>query len=162
MADEPLVSVLLPGPPMGKKRHRSRVVIPRVGKPWVQQYPDPDGVAYEADLAAVGREAMQEVDLMLAPYTCALTCFVEAFVAIPASWSKKDHAAAVAGDIVPTSKPDGDNYAKTAGDALNKIVWLDDSQIIMWQVLKLYSDFPRLRVSVWKWNDVPVAEPELI
>lgn len=161
MADEPLVTVLLPGPPMGKKRHRSRVVIPRAGKPWVQQYPDPDGVAYEADLAAAGREAMAATGLITDPFDGPLTCFVEAFVAIPVSWSKKDHAAAVAGDIAPTSKPDGDNYAKTAGDALNKIVWLDDSQIIMWQILKQYSDFPRLRVSVWKWNDIPASEPEL-
>ena len=162
MSDDPLVTVLLPGPPMGKKRHRSRVVIPKRGKPWVQQYPDPDGVAYEADLAAAGREAMKEGGLISDPFDGPLTCFVEAFVPIPKSWSKKDHAAAVAGEIFPTSKPDGDNYAKTAGDALNGVCWVDDSQIIMWQVLKLYSDFPRLRVSVWAWDDLGPAEPELV
>jgi Holliday junction resolvase RusA-like endonuclease len=162
MAEEPLVSVMLPGKPMGKKRHRARVVIPKHGKPWVQEYPDPDGVAYEADLAAAGRLAMAETGLIADPFDGPLTVFVEAFVPIPASWSKKDHAAAVAGEIFPVTKPDGDNYAKIAGDALNKVVWVDDSQIIMWQVLKLYSDFPRLRVSVWAWNDVGEREPALI
>jgi Holliday junction resolvase RusA-like endonuclease len=162
MADEPLVSVLLAGPPMGKKRHRSRVVIQKRGKPWVQQYPDPAGVAYEADLAAAGREAMKATGLVSDPFDGPLTCFVEAFVPIPASWPAKKRAAAAAGEIFPTSKPDGDNYAKIAGDALNGVCWVDDSQIIMWQVLKLYSDFPRLRVSVWAWDDLGPAESSLV
>jgi Holliday junction resolvase RusA-like endonuclease len=162
MADEPLVSIVLGGAPMGKKRHRARVVIPKKGRPWVQTYPDPDGVAYEADLAAAGREAMAAAGLVPDPFDGPLTVFVEAFVPIPESWSLKKKAAAAAGDISPTSKPDGDNYAKIAGDALNKICWIDDSQIIMWQVLKQYSDFPRLRISVWPWNDIPAAEPELL
>ncbi len=162
MADEPLVSVLLPGVPMGKKRHRARAVVPKNGRPWVQTYPDPDGVAYEADLAEAGRKAMAASSLVSDPFDGPLTCFVEAFVPIPASWSMKKQAAAAAGEIFPTGKPDGDNYAKIAGDALNKICWVDDSQIIMWQVLKLYSDFPRLRVSVWNWNDLGPQEPELL
>lgn len=158
MAGDPLISVTLGGPPEGKKRHRSRVVIPKKGRPWVQTYPDPAGVAYEEALAVVGREAMAGRD----PLDGALTVFVEAFVPIPASWSLKKRGAASAGEIFPVGKPDGDNYAKVAGDALNKIVWVDDSQIVMWQVLKVYSDFPRLRVSVWEWDDVGAAEPELI
>lgn len=162
MADDPLVTIVLGGAPMGKKRHRSRVVIPRVGRPWVQTYPDPDGVAYEADLAAAGREAMATSSLIADPFDGPLTVFVEAFVPIPESWSLKKKAAARAGDISPTGKPDWDNFGKIASDALNKIVWADDSQIIMGQVLKQYSDFPRLRVSVWNWNDIEPPEPELL
>lgn len=160
MTDEPLVSVLLPGAPRGKGRPRFRVVKPKKGGEFVSVYTDGDTLAYEADLAAAGREAMAANGLVVDPFDGPLTCFVEAFVPIPESWSAKKKAAAVAGDISPTSKPDGDNYAKIAGDALNGIFWVDDSQIIMWQVLKQYSDFPRLRVSIWLWNDVasPVQE----
>lgn len=162
MADEPLVSVLLPGPPRGKGRPRFRIVRPKKGGEFVTVYTDAETVMYEANLAAAGREAMRAAGLFSDPFDGPLTCFVEAFVPIPESWSAKKKAEAAAGDISPTSKPDGDNYAKCVGDALNKIVWVDDSQIIMWQILKQYSDFPRLRVSVWPWNDVPAAEPELL
>lgn len=162
MADEPLVTILLAGAPRGKGRPRFRIVQPK-GKPqFVTVYTDSETVAYEEALAGAGREAMAGAGLIPDPFDGPLTCSVEAFVPIPESWSAKKKAAAVAGDIAPTSKPDGDNYAKCVGDALNKICWLDDSQIIMWQILKQYSDFPRLRVSVWKWNDIPAAEPELI
>jgi Holliday junction resolvase RusA-like endonuclease len=81
---------------------------------------------------------------------------------IPASWSATKRSAASAGEIFPISKPDGDNIAKCIGDGLNKICWADDSQIVMWQVLKAYSDFPRLRVSVWQFDDIGPAEPEFI
>ena len=125
--------------------------------PFASVYTDAETVAYEAALAKEGSAAWRA-----APLEGALTVFAEAFMPIPASWSNKKRAAASAGQIFPTGKPDGDNIAKCVGDALNKIVWQDDSQIIMWQVLKLYSDWPRLRISVWNWNDLPEQEPELI
>lgn len=158
MPDNPIVSVLLPGPPRGKGRPRFRIVKPKTSASFVTVYTDAETAAYEADLAKAGVEAMAG----RAPLDGALTVFVEAFVPIPASWSKKAQEAARRGDAMPTGKPDGDNYQKIAGDGLNKIVWLDDSQIVMWQCLKRYSDFPRLRVSVWLWDDVPNPEPEMI
>ena len=156
MSGEPLVSILLPGDPRGKGRPRFRIVRPKVGAPFASVYTDAETLAYEQGLAQVGAAAWSNRP----PLDEALTCFVEAFMPIPASWSRRKQAQAVAGEIFPTGKPDGDNIAKCVGDALNKILWVDDSQIIMWQVLKLYSDFPRLRVSVWRWDDVPVVEPE--
>lgn len=158
MSGDPLVSVLLPGVPRGKGRHRHRVVKPKSGAMFVHVYSDPETVEYEAALSKAGAVAMGNRPVLEG----ALTCFVEAFVPIPKSWSKRDHAAALVGDIMPTSKPDGDNYQKICGDGLNRVVWLDDSQIVMWQCLKRYSDFPRMRVSVWAWDDLPAKEPELI
>jgi Holliday junction resolvase RusA-like endonuclease len=40
----------------------------------------------------------------------------------------------------PTTKPDADNYAKLAIDALNGIFWEDDSQIVHLNVSKRYCD----------------------
>lgn len=161
MADGPLICILLPGEPVPKGRPRFRIVRPR-GKPeFVSVYSPPETVAYEEMLAAAGREAMAASGLITDPFDGPLTVFVEAFLPIPESWSMKKKAAAIAGDISPTSKPDGDNIFKVVGDSLNKICWLDDSQIIMSQVLKQYSEWPRLRVSIWLWNDVPSSIQEL-
>ena len=46
------------------------------------------------------------------------------------------------------SRPDLDNLAKFVLDALNNVVWVDDSQIVRLSVTKVYSDCPRTRV-VW-------------
>lgn len=156
---DPLVTILLPGDPRGKGRPRFRIIRPKGGgAPFASVYTDAETAAYEHALARCGRVAMGAA----APFPGPLTCFAEAFMPIPESWSNKKKAAAAAGDVFHVSKPDGDNIAKCVGDALNKIAWVDDSQIVMWQVLKTYSDFPRLRVSVWGWDDVGPQEPEMI
>jgi len=39
---------------------------------------------------------------------------------VPASWSAKRRDAALRGDVRPTSRPDTDNYIKSALDAVNR------------------------------------------
>jgi len=58
----------------------------------------------------------------------------------PASWSKKKRLAALAGDVLPTSKPDIDNCLKGIFDAMNSIVWLDDKQACSVTVTKRYAE----------------------
>jgi len=155
--DEPLISIILPGDPVGKGRPRARIVTPR-GKPsFIHFYTPKDTEDYEQALAWQGKAGMRG----RAPFDCALTVLVEAFVPIPASWSKPKRAAAVSGDLPAMSKPDADNYAKIALDGLNKIVWADDASVVSLQAIKRYSDFPRLRVSAWRWDDMGPSEPEM-
>ena len=45
----------------------------------------------------------------------------------------------VSGSILPTKKPDGDNVEKAVADALNKVAYLDDSQIIEAKWQKIYA-----------------------
>lgn len=144
--------------PMGKGRPRARIIKPKGGPPFVSLYPDPETAKYEAVLAAVA------VDVWLGRPAIpgALTAYIEVFVPIPASWSKRDRADAVSGALPAISKPDGDNYAKIVGDALNKIVWDDDSQIVMWQIFKCYSETPGIRVSVWPWETFRPKQEALI
>lgn len=52
---------------------------------------------------------------------------------------------AEAGVIRPLTKPDVDNYAKCM-DALNGIVWRDDSQVVSLSIEKFYSARPRLEL----------------
>ena len=154
---DPYVVITLPGAPRGKGRHRSRIITPRGRKPFVSQYPDPETAAYEADLAAVARQAM----IGLPTLDEALSLTVEAFVPVPASWSYRKANDALAGRIVPTGKPDADNYYKVV-DALNGIVWRDDSLVVSGQVEKSYSATPCLRVSVWRWFEPEPEQPRLL
>ncbi len=63
-------------------------------------------------------------------------------VGIPASWSKRKQADAMAGAIRPTGKPDADNSLKLCADSLNGIVWKDDAQLVDVRVVKRYGAEP--------------------
>ena len=67
---------------------------------------------------------------------------------VPASWSKRKRAAAIAGDVLPASRPDLDNFVKSALDAVNGIVVADDSQIVEVRARKKYGDQPKLVATV--------------
>ncbi len=131
------------GKPGHKGRHRSRIVYPRGGKAFIHNYPDPDTAAYEKMLAQAGKIYMRGRVPTLRP----VALLVHAFREIPASWSRRDHEAALAGAILPTSRPDTDNYLKIV-DALNGIIWADDSQVCDARGIKRYSAQPALRIEV--------------
>lgn len=70
------------------------------------------------------------------------------YIAVPKSWSTKKRAAALAGQIRPTSRPDFDNYQKLACDALNGLVYRDDSLIVDGRSRKFYAETPRVAISI--------------
>lgn len=67
---------------------------------------------------------------------------------IAASWSKKKQEQARRGDLHPTGRPDVDNLVKLATDALNGVVWRDDSQLVEVRTTKRYGDVPSTRLVV--------------
>lgn len=69
-------------------------------------------------------------------------------VGVPASWSKRKRADALAGAVWPTGKPDLDNVLKLVGDALNGIVWADDRQIVRAEVTRRYAETPAAILTV--------------
>ena len=71
-----------------------------------------------------------------------------AYLRIPQSASKKRRADMLANIERPTKKPDGDNLAKLALDALNGVCWKDDVQVVDLIVRKFWSDEPRLVVEI--------------
>lgn len=99
---------------------------------------------YEAGLKFAAQEAMAGRALLTGP----LLMEVTASLPIPRSWSQKKQRAALAGEIAPLTRPDLDNYAKIAADALNCVVFLDDSQIVELLASKQYSDMPGLLIRV--------------
>ncbi|HHQ2481042.1 TPA: RusA family crossover junction endodeoxyribonuclease [Bacillus cereus] len=64
------------------------------------------------------------------------------------SFSKKKALVAEEGLLRPTTKPDVDNYVKGVKDALNKVIWNDDSQVVDLKVSKWYSEKPRVEVFI--------------
>lgn len=92
-------------------------------------------IAWEAKKAMGGRK----------PFEGALCVEIVATYVCPASWSKKRKAET----FWKTSKPDVDNVTKLVWDSLNKIVWIDDSQIAKASETKHYTTgAPGLRVAV--------------
>jgi Holliday junction resolvase RusA-like endonuclease len=68
---------------------------------------------------------------------------------IPASWSQRKQAAALTGDVMPTSKPDIDNFSKAMLDALNTIVLVDDSQVVELRTVKRFGTSPKMVATVF-------------
>jgi Holliday junction resolvase RusA-like endonuclease len=126
-----------------KHKHGARIVFPRSGKPFVHEYPHPESQAWEK---AIGQLAMIHMRGR-PPSERPLALLVHAFVPVPPSWSNRDREAALAGAILPTPKPDWDNYGKIT-DALNGVVWLDDAQVVDGRCIKRYSAEPALRIEV--------------
>lgn len=132
------------GEPEPKARHRSRIGW-KNGKPFVMTYPDPDTVRYErliGQIAALHMRGRKPTDKPLA-------LLVHAFKSIPESWSLPQREAALAGEIRPAGHVgDVDNFYKVAADAMNRIIYQDDCQIIDGRCLKYYSNSPALRIEV--------------
>lgn len=48
----------------------------------------------------------------------------------------------------PIARPDIDNFLKGVLDALNGVIWEDDSQICSISIAKVYADVPSITISV--------------
>lgn len=120
--------VTLDGPPRGKGRPRFAM---RGGRP--ATFTDAKTNNYEAALRIAAQMAMANRPVLTGPVELTAVAIFD----VPRSWSKKKAADALNGFLRPTGKPDVDNIVKTV-DALNGVVWRDDSQIVETTVRKLY------------------------
>lgn len=132
----PIVVALL-GAPRGQGR-------PRFVKATGHAHKDAKTQRYEDNLGTVATRVMAGRK----PLDEALTVYILAVFPVPRSWSRKKQAAALVGQIRPTSRPDADNLVKAALDSLNKIVWRDDALAVDVRCVKKYGEKPRLVVVV--------------
>lgn len=81
----------------------------------------------------------------------ALNLEVKEFRKIPESWSAKKQKQAADGAIRPTSRPDLKNIIWIVEDALNALMYKDDSQIVSYNGSgKFYGDIPRIEITISK------------
>lgn len=73
---------------------------------------------------------------------------ITAFFAPPKSVRKKDKIEMLTNRLLPVKKPDCDNIAKIVLDALNKIAYVDDSQVVELAVKKRYSAEAKVTVHI--------------
>jgi len=129
------VTIEVEGPPVAKARAR----VTRRGA-----YTPAKTVEYEGQVALAARLAMGGH----APFNGPLFTMVEVHLPVPRSWPKKKQAAALAGDLLPTTRPDLDNVVKVALDGCAGVVFLDDAQVVECAALKSYSPTPKLIITV--------------
>lgn len=99
---------------------------------------------YERLVAMLAKEAMKG----LCPTGKAIVLIVKAYFGIPKSWTKAKKQQALYGQLHPMKRPDLDNCIKAIQDAMNGIVYKDDSQIVEISASKRYSAVPRVDVVI--------------
>lgn len=146
-----MIAFVVPGAPVGKGRPRATAIGGRA-----RLYTPAKTVAYEGLVAMAAREAMAGRPLLEG----AVALNVHVGCPIPASWSRRKQAQALAGEVMPTTKPDASNIVKAVEDGLNGVAWRDDVQIVDLQVRKRYSAVPCVRVEAWSLaQPLPEAGP---
>lgn len=73
---------------------------------------------------------------------------ITAYFEIPKSKSKKEKELMLKNVIRPTKKPDADNIIKIVCDALNKIAYHDDSQVVSVIFEKFYAEEEKLIIEI--------------
>lgn len=84
--------------------------------------------------------------------TGAIAVDINAYFAIPKRTTKKRIAEMHIGEERPIKKPDADNISKIILDALNKLAWADDAQVVECTVKKWWS------TGSAAWVDVQIKE----
>lgn len=134
-----IVAFNIPGQPVAKGRPK----FARRGA-HVVAYTPQKTASYENLVKMAATQAMGGIEPTAGPVSLCLTLDLQ----IPASWSKKRRAMAVAGAIAATKKPDADNVLKGIKDGCNGIIWRDDAQVVRIMIEKRYSETPGALVEV--------------
>lgn len=122
--------------PVGKGRPR----FSRRGG-FVRTYTDAKTLAFEARVREACAQAMGSMEPLATP----MHLRIEAWLPVPASWSKKRRQEALDGLVMP-GKPDLDNIAKAVMDGCQGALFLDDKQVCQLRVAKRYAATPLVEV----------------
>lgn len=135
------VRFTVPGQPKGKAR--ARTVRRGGGKSF--SYTPEGTVLYENLIKTC---YLQDAGHVLFNDGQPLAVSITAFYEVPKSYSKKKKQEMLDGQLYPTKKPDIDNIAKCVLDALNKLAYRDDTQVVRLHMEKHYAEIPRVEVEI--------------
>ena len=110
---------------------------------FVQTYTDSKTIEYETRVATQARIAMGSSE----PLKSHLTVFLYLRYTVPPSYTKKRKEACLNGFEYP-KRIDLDNCYKSITDAMNGIVYVDDSQIVEAHILKCYAEEPGANIMI--------------
>lgn len=117
-------------------------------RPFPHEYDTKKVAAYKKALSAMAVKQMEEKGLK--PFDCAIEVRTVFYRPIQKSVSKIEKMRRHLGVVLPTVKPDSDNYVKSTWDAFNGVLWSDDSIITDMSAKKRYSFYPRIEVEIMK------------
>ena len=137
----------IPGSPIGQGRPKFSTI-----NGHAKAYDPEKSRNYKAYVRMLATQAMKENDFEMINGPCAIKIW--AYFDVPKSKSKKFKEAALASKERPTKKPDADNIVKAILDALNGLMYKDDSCIVELSCVKYYSDVPRVEVYVQDYAKV--------
>ena len=83
----------------------------------------------------------------------------------PAAWSKKKMEELTSGKVIyKDTKPDLDNLEKALWDAMEGIVFINDSRIVKKSIKKVYGVQPRTEIKIEVFNEavIPNPNPDLL
>lgn len=123
------IAFLVEGKPQGKGRPRFSMKTKRV-------YTPEKTINYERQI----REAYSKAGGKLFPEQCYIRVTVDAYFKIPKSYTKGKRLACTHNIARPDKKPDMDNILKVVMDALNKVAYVDDKQVVEVRCRKWYSN----------------------
>lgn len=110
---------------------------------FVRSYTPKKTSDYETQVKAIAQSVMSRE-----PLETPLAAFLYFRLPIPKSYPKKRIQACLEGLERPIKKPDLDNLAKSVLDALNGVVYKDDSQLVSLHITKVYDHNPGVDIMV--------------
>ena len=99
---------------------------------------------YETEVGMMAKAAMGASEVLEG----ALEAFIYVTFPVPPSYSKKRTEACLSDVEKHTKRPDLDNVIKCVIDGMDKIVFLNDSQITSIHSTKVYGEIPKVEVLV--------------
>ena len=135
------VSFTIPGKPTGKGRPKffgGHAVTPQKTR------------NYESLVALKAESVMKDLPDSRLGLPCVVR--VHAYYAIPKSYSKKKHAAALEGKLAP-GKPDLDNIVKSVLDGMNGIAFKDDVNVVEMRLQKSFTEGMERVEVLTEWRD---------
>lgn len=140
---DPLVFSMA-GHPHGKGRPRATVRQLAPKKHVARLYTDEKTRKYEQAVAALAKRAMGD----RLPFEGPLSVSLRFRMQPPKSMTKRQRAAALAGEVAYLGRYDVDNLAKAVLDGMNEVCFLDDVQITRLWVVKEAAENPGVDVRI--------------
>ncbi|MEI2416196.1 RusA family crossover junction endodeoxyribonuclease [Orrella sp. JC864] len=147
----------VPGAPKGKGRAKSTArIVTKGGKPLAitRHYTPQETAAYMSLVRLAAAQAMAGRP----PYTGPIQMHIQIVCPVPASWSLTRRRRALAGEIMPTVKPDSDNVEKAVKDGMNGVVYRDDVQVVDDSKSKRYGEVAGVTVTLTEMEGVERAQ----